>query len=110
MPLPGRAGLLHWEPCCASCLKATLSVSRASKAQLLQCRRQAGPIALIAEQDDLIVGLWRPGMAELTRPIQPPFQDIWGNCESSRDDTIAGDLRIGADVDQGGPACIACGG
>jgi hypothetical protein len=105
MPLPGRAGLLHWEPRGAPCLKATLNVSRAGKAQLLQGRRrQAGLTTLIAEQDDLIAELRRTGMAELTRWIQPPFQDVSGDYERPRDDAIAGDLRIGADVDQGRPS------
>jgi hypothetical protein len=75
---------------------------------LLQCRRrQAGLTTLIAEQDDLIVELWRTGMAELADWIQPPFQDVSGDYERARDDAIAGELRIGADVDQGrpGPHC-----
>ena len=105
MPLPGQAGLFHWEPCGAPCLKTTHNVSRVGKAQLLQCRRrEAGLVTLIAEQDDLIVELWRTGMAEVTRWIQPPFQDVSGDYERFRDDAIAGGLRIGANVDHGRPA------
>ena len=102
---PGQAGLFHWEPCGAPCLKTTHNVSRVGKAQLLQCRRrEAGLITLIAEQDDLIVELWRTGMAEVTRWIQPPFQNVSGDYERFRDDAIAGGLRIGANVDHGCPA------
>jgi len=103
--LAGRAGLLDWEPCGAPCLKATFNVRRAGKAQLLQCRRrQAGLITLVAEQDDVIIELRCAEMAELTGWVQPPFQDVSGNYERSRDDAIAGDLRIRADVDQGRPS------
>jgi len=43
-------------------------------------------------------------MAGLTRWIGPPLQGVSGVCERSYGDAIAGDLRIGADVDQGRPS------
>jgi len=84
--------------------ESALNVSRTGKAQLLQCRRrQAGLITVVAEQDDMITELWCAGMAELAGWVQPPFQDVSGDYERSGDDAVAGDLRIRADVDQGGP-------
>jgi hypothetical protein len=66
---------------------------------LLQCRRrQAGLATLIAEQEDLIVELRRTGMVVLTRWIQPPFQDVSGDYERSRDDAITTSATTFAEI------------
>jgi hypothetical protein len=43
------------------------------------------------------------GLTVLARGIQPPFQDVPGDHQRSRDDPIPGNLRIGANVDQDCP-------
>ena len=52
----------------------------------------------------MLIKVGRGGMVVLTCWIQPPFQDVPGDHERSRDDAIPGNLRIGADVDQGRPS------
>jgi hypothetical protein len=52
----------------------------------------------------LIVELRRIRVTVLAHRIQPPFEDVPGDHERSRDGAISGDLRIGADVDQRSPS------
>lgn len=65
--------------------KPPLNVGRAGEPELLQRGGgQAGLVALVAQQDDVIVEVWGIGVAVLACRVQPPFQDVAGGSRALR--------------------------
>ena len=61
-------------------LEAALNIGRAGEPELLQhggC--QAGLVALVAPQDDVIVEVRCMGVAVLACRVKPPFEDVPGD-------------------------------
>jgi hypothetical protein len=90
-------------------LEAALNIGHAGEPELLQrggC--QAGLVALVAQQDDVIAEVWGIGVAVLACRVQPPFRDVAGITSApamvpSAAICVSERMSISA-----APACIAC--
>jgi hypothetical protein len=81
-------------------LKTADDVGRPSKAQLLECRRnKAGLVALVAQDDDVVVETRRVWVTVRTSRIHSPLQNVARNHECVLDPSVLGDLRVRPDVD-----------
>lgn len=85
-------------------LKATFHIGCAGKAQLMQrSGSQARLIALVAQNNDVIIKPGRLRVAVGAIRIQPPLQNVPVDHERFGDRAITGDLRLSADVDEHRP-------